>query len=218
MSANALPHQRRWPASLAVLVTTLLQLAVPDQVSLGPRWLLPSVQVALLVPLVATNPIHLRRDHPALRMAAAMLAACVLGFNAALLLRLVVSLSRGSTLSAQEILLTVTIILATNVIAAAVALWELDRGGPFARDPAHERPPSGRDVLFPQDGLTLEPHQRPWFPSFTDYLFVGFTMSTAFSPTDTMPVSARAKLLFMLGAAVAITSFAVVVARAANLL
>lgn len=209
--------QRRWPASLAVAVAILLQLILPEQVSLGPWWLLPAVQAGLLVPLVAANPIHLRTDHPVLRIVAVALAACVMGFNAALLFRLVVALSGGIRLTSQELLLTVAAVLTTNVVAAAVGFWELDRGGPFARDPRHARPTTAPDLLFPQDSFSPGAGS-PWRPSFTDYLFVAFTLTTAFSPTDTMPLTARAKMLFMAGAAVSMTSFAVIVARAANLL
>jgi len=202
---------------MAVLVALGAQLAIPQQVTLGTRWLLPALQVVLLLPLVATNPVRLRRDHPVLRALALASAGVVLLANATTLVHLVLLLIGGSSITPQQLLVTGLALVATNVIATSVMLWELDRGGPFARDPAHQRPERAPDLLFPQ--MSLPPNaSRPWIPSYMDYLFVGFTMSTAFSPTDTLPLSRRAKAVFMLGATVAITTFVIIAARAANIL
>lgn len=191
------------------------QFALPRQVALGSLWLLPALQAALLVPLVATNPIRLQRDHPVLRVLAVVSACAVLLANAVTLLRLVVLLLGGSAITSQRLLVTGLVLIVTNVIATSVVLWELDRGGPFARDPAHHRSEAGPDLLFPQMNLSTSPD---WIPAFMDYLFVGFTMSTAFSPTDTLPLTRRAKAIFMAGATVAMTTFVIVAARAANIL
>jgi hypothetical protein len=209
-------HEQRWPASLAVLVALGGQLAIPDQVALGPRWLLPALQVVLLLPLVATNPIRLRRDHPVLRILAVVSAVVVLLANAATLGHLVALLVQGLTIGSQQLLVAGLVLVTTNIIGTSVVLWELDRGGPFARAPSADRPPQAPDLLFPQ--MTLPGPPTTWIPAFVDYLFVGFTMSTAFSPTDTLPLSRRAKAVFMLGATVAITTFVIVAARAANIL
>jgi hypothetical protein len=209
------PHQRRWPASVAVLIALVLQVFVPEVVSIGPRWLFPGLQGALLAPLVASNPVRLTRDHPLLRILAISSAAGVMLINGATLTNLVAQLLRGVPLAPRSLLIAAVAILTTNVIASSVLLWELDRGGPFARDPDHQRAQTAPDLVFPrakpQDGETFR-------PAFVDYLFVGFTMSTAFSPTDTMPVSARAKIVFMIGASIAIATIALVAARAANIL
>jgi hypothetical protein len=209
-------HHQRWPATIAVVVALGAQFVIPQQVTLGTRWLLPALQVALLLPLVATNPIRLRRDHPILRALAVASAGVVLLANATTLVHLVILLIGGSSMASQQLLVTGLVLVATNVIATSVVLWELDRGGPFARDPSHNRPERAPDLLFPQ--MSLPSTASPWIPAFMDYLFVGFTMSTAFSPTDTLPLSRRAKAVFMLGATVAITTFVIVAARAANIL
>ena len=210
-------HHQRWPATIAVVVALGAQFAIPPQVTLGTRWLLPALQVALLLPLVATNPIRLRRDHPVLRALALASAGVVLLANAITLVHLVLLLIGGSSITSQQLLVTGLVLVGTNVIATSVVLWELDRGGPFARDPAHHRPEGEPDLLFPQMSLP-QSASTPWRPAFMDYLFVGFTMSTAFSPTDTLPLSRRAKAVFMLGSTVAITTFVVIAARAANIL
>ncbi len=208
-------HHQRWPATLAVLVALGAQFTIPEQVAIGSRWLLPAVQVALLLPLVATNPVRLKRDHPLLRGLALASSSAVLLANATPIVHLVVLLIGGSTITPQQLLVTGLVLVTTNVIATSVLLWELDRGGPFARDPAHRRPEQAPDLLFPQMSLA---DPGSWIPAFMDYLFVGFTMSTAFSPTDTLPLTRRAKAVFMLGATVAITTFVIIAARAANIL
>lgn len=209
------PAQRRWPASLAVAVALVSQLFLPEAASVGPSWLLPAAQAALLAPLIASNPLTLRVDHPALRFVAATSACSVMVVNATTLLHLVARLGAGTRLTSQELLVVVVVLLTTNVVAVAVIFWELDGGGPFARDPRHPRPADQRDLLFPQQ-TSVDTHG--WLPGFTDYLFVAFTLTTAFSPTDTMPLRGRAKILFMLGSSVSMGTLAILAARAANLL
>ena len=57
-----------------------------------------------------------------------------------------------------------------------------------------------------------------WWPSFLDYLYVSFTNVTAFSPTDTMPLTPWAKLLMMLQSLASLLTVALVVSRAVNIL
>ncbi|MGH3329406.1 MAG: hypothetical protein ACRDPT_16720 [Streptomycetales bacterium] len=214
----AAAHSRRWPASVAVLAALGLQFSVPAQVTAGPRWLLPACEAALLVPLVLANPHHLRRDQPALRYLALGLVAVLVAVNAAYLARLIGYLAgggRGGVVLVQGALL----IWVTNVVAFAIGYWEIDRGGPFARMPEHQRPAGRPDFLFPQ--MTAHAPGWPpdaWLPSFTDYFYVAFTAATAFSPTDTMPLSARAKMLMTAEASVALLTIALVAGRAVNVL
>ena len=213
------PHAagRRWPASLAVGMVLVAHLVVPPAVQVGPIWLLPTVTALLLVPVVVANPGSLRRDHDALRALALASATAVAVLNAAVLLSLLVTLLSRPTLSPRDLILTAAVLLTTNVVAVAVLLWELDGGGPFARHPDHGREAQRPDLLFPQLG-TPGVADPDWKPSFVDYLFTSFTVTTAFSPTDTMPLTARVKVVFMMGAAVAMLTFALVAARAVNLL
>ena len=109
------------------------------------------------------------------------------------------------------------LIWATNVVAFAVWLWEVDRGGPFARAPEHAREAERADLLFPQMTVELD-GSKTWIPGFTDYLYVSFTNATAFSPTDTMPLTARTKVLMGVESAISLLTIAVVAARAVNVL
>jgi hypothetical protein len=216
--SNVEPHERRWPATIAVALIIGLQFAAPDQIE--PDWwpALVAVEVALLVPLVATNPVSLNRDHPLLRAFAVGLAALLLAVNAFRLIQLFIVMVGKQDLSAAALIGSGALIWSTNVVASAVVFWELDRGGPFARDPRHQRQEQEVDLLFPQ--MTGIPGIDPaaWRPSFVDYLFVAFTTATAFSPTDTMPLTSRPKILMMVAASVSLATIAVVAARAVNIL
>jgi hypothetical protein len=210
-------HMRRWPASLAVLVVLALQLTVPAQVLSLPRWLLPALGAALLVPLVWMNPFHLSRDEPWLRWVELVLLGGLVVVNGVYLAGLIDYLTSGDAADGMVLVKAALLIWVTNVVAFAVWYWEVDRGGPFARAPEHDHEVERADLLFPQ--MTAEiPGWEKWLPGFTDYLFVAFTAATAFSPTDTMPLSARVKALMTVQSAISLLTIAVVAARAVNVL
>jgi hypothetical protein len=102
----------------------------------------------------------------------------------------------------------------TNVIVFGLWYWDLDRGGPIERRRIHHRQP---DFLFPQM-VTPGAAPEPWCPHFVDYLYVSFTNATAFSPTDTMPLTAWAKLLMMVQSLASLLTVVLVAARAVNIL
>ncbi len=129
--------------------------------------------------------------------------------------RLVVGLVRGTEgLDAGPLLLTGGAIWLTNVIVFALWYWEWDRGGPMARVMGHHQ---YADFLFVQ---MQSPETAPpdWEPVFLDYLYLSFTNSTAFSPTDVMPLSRWAKMLMMGQSTVSVSIVVLVVARAVNIL
>jgi hypothetical protein len=104
----------------------------------------------------------------------------------------------------------------TNVVVFGLLYWELDRGGPLGRVGARAAP-SYADLQFPQDDA---PKIAPpgWRPEFLDYLFVSLTSSTAFSPTDTMPLTRRAKALMGSQGLLSLLTVGLVAARAVNVL
>jgi hypothetical protein len=203
---------------VAVAVVIGLQFAAPHQIE--PSWwpALVSVEVLLLVPLVAANPVSLDRDHPVLRIVAVGLAGLLMLVNAVRLVQLFVAMVGKEPFSAGDLIGSGALIWSTNIVATAVLFWELDRGGPFARDPRHERQERPADLLFPQMTGVPDIDPKAWRPSFVDYLFVAFTMATAFSPTDTMPLTGRLKILMMVAASVSLATIAIVAARAVNIL
>jgi hypothetical protein len=99
----------------------------------------------------------------------------------------------------------------------ALAYWETDRGGPLGRAGARAAPPYP-DLWFPQDGDAKGAAPQGWEPTFVDYLFVSVTAQTAFSPTDTMPLTPRAKLLMGGQGLVSLVTIGLVAARAVNIL
>jgi hypothetical protein len=210
-------HERRWPATLAVLAVLGLQMVLPTQVSSPPRLLIPALEFALLVPIVANNPVRHTKETPWLRRLALVLVAALASANVLHLARLVVVLTSGVHVEPRLPLLAALLMWTTNVVTGALALWEIDRGGPFARGDAGlaQDPP---DLLFPQ--MTGVPgwDTAEWRPTFVDYLFVAFTAATAFSPTDTLPLSGRAKLLITCTASISLLTVAVVAAGAVNTL
>ncbi|WP_433168025.1 hypothetical protein [Kribbella sp. CA-247076] len=210
-------HIRRWPASLAVVAVLVLQLVVPTEIAMLPRWILPTLGAALLVPLVWANPFHLRRDEPWLRWVELVLLGVLVLVNGLYLGGLIFFLGSGDANDGTVLVKAALLIWVTNVVAFAVWYWEVDRGGPFARAPEHERKPERADLLFPQMTVDLPGWER-WLPGFTDYLFVAFTAATAFSPTDTMPLTARVKTLMGIQSAISLLTVAVVAARAVNVL
>jgi len=208
------PREPRWPASLAVLAAAALYLALPPQLTLGPGWITPALEIALLVPLTLTAPYRHREEARLIRVASLLLIAVLnvaLVGSLALLVNVVLS---GEPVDGRTLILSGIQIWLTLILVFALWYWELDRGGPALRGHPDERPP---DLLFPQMA-TPELNQPDWMPSFLDYLYVGFTNATAFSPTDTMPLTARAKALMLVESLASITTIVMVAGRAVNIL
>ncbi len=217
-----------WFARSSVIVIVVLQLLIVNKLTLGPRWLAPALEVALLVPLSfatawtqgmardATNDVHwlnVARARKAIRGLALALTVLVTVMNFGSLLYLVKALLGGHTgSSGQSLLLDAINIWGTNVIAFALWYWSIDRGGPASKGLTTVEED---DFLFPQ--MTIRACHN-WSPGFTDYLYLSFTNATAFSPTDTMPLSERAKLLMMAESGISLLTLALVAARAVNIL
>jgi uncharacterized membrane protein len=209
------PGEHRWPVAIAIVAAIALQGLTPQQLAFDPRWFLPAVESALLLGLVAVNPYRINRESAAVRTASLALVAVA---TVALLwstARLVVLLVRGDESDHPgDVLLSGAIIWLTNVIVFALWYWLLDRGGPAARANARRVHP---DFLFAQMTLPDLVHVQ-WRPVFVDYLYLAFTNSTAFSPTDTMPLVHWAKLAMMVQSCVSFLIVVLVIARAVNAL
>ncbi len=217
----AAPWQRatrgesRWPAVLAVLAASALQMALPGWLPLGPHWLLPALEAGLLCALVTSSPGRLERRSAALRAGGLALAGLLSLANATSAALLVNELAHGSAAeSAAALLLAGGSIWAANVLIFALWYWELDRGGPADRCHAVRMYP---DFLFPQ---MQQPDLAPanWKPSFTDYLYLSFTNAISFAASDVTPLTRWAKMMMMLQSAISVAAIALVVARAVNIL
>jgi uncharacterized membrane protein len=206
--------EQRWPAAVAILTAILLQLVLRRDLVFSPFWLLPVIELLLLGMLVAGNPVRITRESTVLRTAGLGLVAVASLATAWSAGRLVYRLVYGGFHDAAPLLLNGGAIWLTNVIVFALWYWEADRGGPAARANARQDYP---DFLFPQMTAPEMVH-RDWEPHFVDYLYLSFTNSTAFSPTDTMPLTRWAKMTMMSQSAVSLLVAALVVARAVNIL
>jgi hypothetical protein len=116
-------------------------------------------------------------------------------------------------LTGGELLFTGFAIFTANVIVFGLIFWELEAGDPEALKQAAR---VAVDFQFPQDDPASEGSN--WRPRVWDYLYVSLTNSIAFSPTDTMPLSLRAKALMGLGSFVSAVTVLLVAARAVNVL
>jgi hypothetical protein len=207
--------ESRIPAGLAILVAITLQLALPDRYGLRPRWLLPSLEIVLLIALTILNPVRLTRRTTFSRYCALLIVAAITLDNvlSAVLLDRDILLGKATSHPSQ-LLASGAAIYLTNIIAFGLWYWEIDRGGPFARSAGSDPHP---DFLFPQMA-SPELADADWEPRFLDYLYVSLTNVLAFSPTDTMPLSRGIKALMAVQSLVALSTIGLVFARAVNLL
>ncbi len=219
-----------WPI-LAVVSAAGLYVTLPTRFIAGHsttgvfgavRWAVPALTLLLLVPLALTVPKprvleSARARAEALRLSRRLTSLAVIAVitaaNAASIMLLVHSLIAGEHAQARLLLRVAIHLWSMNVLVFGLWFWQLDGGGPIERRLAGGR---GRDFLFPQQ--TLGEVAADWQPNFIDYLFVSYTNATAFSPTDTMPLSQWAKVLMIVQSASSLLLGIMVAARAVNIL
>jgi uncharacterized membrane protein len=212
---SATREEPRVQVTIAILAAIGLMLALPSRVANHPRWVLPGLAVFLLIGVFVAKAGRSERRSRALRIVSLSLIAVMSLSNATSAGRLIVDLVRAQGIhDPSQLLLTGASIWFTNVIVFGLWYWEFDRGGPVERA-AGTRPYP--DFLFPQ---MTSPELAPpdWEPGFVDYLYVSFTNATAFSPTDVMPMTRWAKLTMLAQSAISVTTVALVIARAVNIL
>ncbi|HEX4759773.1 MAG TPA: hypothetical protein VH256_03190 [Thermoleophilaceae bacterium] len=202
-----------WPGQLAMLAALLLYMALPSKLTIGPSWPLPAAETLVLLALVTTA----RRGRELRRRRAIALGLVFVATagNLTALGLLAHYLLVGGQASGTDLIGGGAVIWITNLLLFTVTYWELDRGGPLR--PASKRSPVAPDFLFPQ--MTDERYAAPgWKPGFADYLYVSLTNQTAFSPTDTMPLTLRVKALMGVQGVASFITTGIIVARAVNLL
>jgi hypothetical protein len=203
-----------WPAQMTILAAIVVQFALPERLTVGPRWLIPALEAAALVGLSLATPRQLVHEHPLRRAVAIMLTAFVSAANVASLVELTHYLLHHNVPSGRQLIVSGVLIWLTNFLIFGLWYWEIDRGGPGARAAGHDGPP---DFLFPQmSDDRIEP--LDWRPRFIDYLYVSLTNNTAFSPTDTMPLTPMAKVVMGIQAVVSLVTIGLIVSRAVNIL
>ncbi|MFJ6938677.1 hypothetical protein [Streptomyces sp. NPDC101132] len=200
----------------AVVTAMVLTVLLPDDLRLAPRWVLPAVEGLLLLALIAGDPGRIDRRSAALRTLSIALVG-VLALSAVWsTVQLVDDILHGGqeTSSAVSLLQTGGTVWTGTVLAFSLLYFELDGGGPAAR--AH-RLPGAPALAFPQQ---VDPRlgSADWRPYFIDYLYLGLTNATAFSPTDVMPLAPWAKIAMGIQSLVSLLILGLVVARAVNVL
>ncbi len=203
-----------WPAQATVLVAIGIQLLLPERLTAGPGWLVPAVEGLLLVGLFIFTPNVVEDEHPRRRRAALTLTAFVSAANIYSLAELTHYLLHHQVSDGRRLIVAGVLIWLTNLLIFALWFWEMDRGGPGKRATGRDGPP---DFLFPQmSDDRIEP--RDWRPKYLDYLYVSLTNNTAFSPTDTMPLSQTAKVVMGVQSVVSLLTIGLIVSRAVNIL
>ncbi|MDQ1740332.1 MAG: hypothetical protein QOE53_1984 [Pseudonocardiales bacterium] len=205
--------EQRWWVALAILAAVILQTLLPDRFVLPPRYVLPAIELVGLLVLVISHPERMSRRTRGVRIGSQLVLALVAANNAMSVVLLVHRITTGGQIKALELLVGGGEIWLTNTIVFALWYWEYDRGGPASRALGLADTP---DLLFPQ--MTDPKLALNWEPIVLDYFFVSYTNSTAFSPTDTLPLSRWAKVLFMLQSAISLVTVALIAARAVNIL
>jgi uncharacterized membrane protein len=203
-----------WEPQLVVACAIALQLSLSEEVTVGPSWLLPVLEGLTLVALVGASMHPNARDFRFRRHLAIALIGVVSAANIVSLVLLCHRLLQATKQNGHQLILSGVVLWCTNVLLFGLWYWEIDRGGPAARA-RHER--DYPDFLFPQ---MTDPRWAPkdWMPRLVDYLYVSLTNATAFSPTDTMPLTATAKWLMSAQSIASLITVGLVVARAVNIL
>jgi len=213
---QTLVGEARWPMATAVLAVIILTLLLPRTLIVHPRWGVPIVEGILLVAVIVGDPGKIDRRSRPVRALSVTLIVILVATALWCTTQLIVQLIRGgaATQSGGALLAAGGIVWLSNCIAFGLLYWELDSGGPAAR--AHGLP-AHPDFAFPQQ-LSPEIAPEEWRPRFVDYLYLGFTSATAFSPTDAMPLRPWNKIAMMAQSTISLAILGLVIARAVNVL
>jgi uncharacterized membrane protein len=228
MSFDKKPDARaehRWPAVIALLLALGLYATLPSSFLPALRYAVVAVGLLMLIPLIALNPARLRRQTRWSKYLATGQALLLVAANEVALVQLIILLTSSGKQDGPTLLLAALQVWVTNIIGFALVYWELDRGGPVSRRHADRKDLPPADFRFPQDEdhdaveevATRSSVKTGWVASFVDYLYFSASNSMAFSPTDTMPLSPRAKIFMVLEAAGGFVLLALVIAHAVAL-
>lgn len=203
-----------WPVQVTIVAAIALQLGLSERLTVGPSWLVPGLEALLFIGMFFATPRELEHEHPRRRRLAIAMIGFVSAANIYALVALCHHLLHHDVSQGSELLVSGMLIWLTNFLIFGLWYWEMDRGGPGRRAAGNDGPP---DLLFPQmSDDTIEP--RNWRPQLVDYLYVSLTNATAFSPTDTMPLSPLAKIIFSVQSLVSLVTIGLIVSRAVNIL
>ncbi|GAA3760838.1 hypothetical protein GCM10022240_11760 [Microbacterium kribbense] len=215
--------EHRWPVVVGVLIALALYTFLPSGLFAAQRYVVVAIGLLLLIPLIAINPHHYVKETRLSRLGELGLALVIVAANQLTLVLLIMQLVQKST-GGSGLLLAALQVWVTNVIGFALVFWCIDRAGPVARTTVPRSKMRAADFRFPQDEDedTIDEVAKgssamsDWVPAFVDYLYFSLSNSMAFSATDTMPLSTRAKALMALESFAGFVLLAVVIAQAVS--
>jgi uncharacterized membrane protein len=207
--------EHRWAVGIAILIVLGLYFVIPQRVQPLPNWIVPIIGGLMLIPQVILNPTRFQKERSWSRWLSVILAAVLVLVNQVTIVLVIRELIAGNA-NGPTTLLSAALVWISNVIAFAFVYWELDLGGPYARRLHGARQSGLMDFRFPQhDGA---PGNKDWEPSFFDYAYFSLSNMMAFSPTDVLPLTSRAKALMGYQAVTGFVLLALVISRAINIL
>jgi len=204
-------HEPFWPALWTTIGAIVLQLTLPEPLTVGPAPLMPSLEGAVLLAMW-----YAKGEDPRRRQLALFITAVAIGANIVSLGGVTHFLIHHShnIRHPRDLIVAGVLIWLTNFILCALWYWELDRGGPVRRAAGEDSRP---DFLFPQmTDDQIEP--RFWRPKFLDYFYTSLTNSTAFSATDAMPLTPAAKTMMGVQGLVSLVTVGLIISRAVNII
>jgi hypothetical protein len=206
----------RWQALLAMAAVGGVYLALPRELVIGPTWLLPTVIAVLLAPTIVTHRMGRHSFNHALGIVNNGIITVALIGSVSLLIATLASHKQAPL----RLLRSGAELWLTNVLVFSLWYWRLDGGGPNVRD---KHPEFGsRSFVFPQ--MQIEKSEREqfgvehWRPGFVDYLFIAFTQSSTFGPTDAPLLARWAKLLTVVQIFISLSIVILLIARAVGVL
>ena len=206
----------RWQAVLAFVAVGAIYLALPKSLIVGPTWLLLTLMVVLLVPTVVSHRLGHLSLNRILGFATTLLITCALIGSVVLLVHALPSHKEPPL----QLLSSAALLWITNVIVFALWYWRIDGGGPTRRHDHYEF--GSNSFLFPQMQIPREERSdfacARWRPHFVDYLFVAFTQSSTFGPTDAPLLARWAKVFAMIQAFISLSIVVLLISRAVGAL
>jgi uncharacterized membrane protein len=206
---HPISRQELWHAQTAILLAIVLQLTLSESLRIGPRFLVAGLELLLVFGISYTGPRRHREAEVTHRTVSVLLIGLVSMANAGQLALLIKALVNGTQLPGRSLLTGALAIFLTNIIMFGLWYWELASPGLSG----HHEGDQDEHFLFPQNQI-----DDAWRPTFTDYLYISLTNGTAFSPTDTMPLTHVAKALMSTQALISLLTVVLVTARAVNIL
>jgi uncharacterized membrane protein len=205
--------ETRWLAPITVAITMAVVLSMPDHYQALPAASrLPFMLVALALLVIWSLPSRGGRESRIHAMIGPLAVAILAAVIIVALTRLIGAIVfHSKDVGGIQLLSSALTLWLANSVTFGIWFWLIDRGGPDAR----ATQPGPPELFFPQMQIDSE---SGWQPRFFDYIYVAFTNSTAFSPTDTLPLSRRMKAFMLVQSLVSLLTIAMVAARAVNIL